>query len=125
MAGVFRWERGHGRWLFELLTLDDRAGPAVTADGAAPAARAPTVTMRIKHFDRQLRGMEEKAESTTLRLVEHAADRVMFEMKEGARVVRVGYTRSGPDTLQGTFDEIEPGKPAVHIDFPYRRVVRQ
>ena len=115
IAGVFRWERGNGRWLFELLTVDERpAGPAT--DDPIP------LTMRIKHFDRQLRGQEEKTESTTLQLVEHTASRATFEMKDGARVVRVGYQRRGPDALLATFDETEPGKPPVHIEFPYTRV---
>ena len=116
MLGSFRWERGNGRWLFEFMTLtaDAPSGAAAGAPGA--------LTLRLKHFDRNLRGFEEKGESTTLTLTEGSSDRVSFQMKDGERTVRVGYTRSGADALTATFDETAPGKPAVHIEFPYKRV---
>ncbi len=123
MLGVFRWERGLGQWLFELLTLDEAetvggvVGPFTSDRWSRSALR-----LRIKHFDRQLQGMEERNASTTLQLVEATADRLTFEMKDGARIVRVGYVRTGPDSLRATFDETEPGKSAVHIEFPYERV---
>jgi len=74
--------------------------------------------LRIKHFDRALRGMEEKDVSTMLALVEHSAEHVVFEFRAGARTVRVGYRRDGPDRLTATFDESQPGKPAAHLEFP-------
>ena len=55
MLGSFRWERGNGRWLFEFMSLDT----------GTPAAPTP-LTLRLKHFDRAFRGMEEKTASTTL-----------------------------------------------------------
>jgi len=110
MLGSFRWERGNGRWLFEFMSLE-----------AAPATPG-ALTMRLKHFDRAFRGMEEKTESTTFTSTERAASRVVFEFREDARVVRLVYLRTGPDALSVTFDETEPGKPAVHIEFPYTRV---
>lgn len=109
MTGLFRWQMSGQRWLFELLTLD---------------AREPgdTLTLRLKHFDRLLNGQEEKHESTTLRLVERTADRLIFETKEGDATVRVGYVRRGDDALLATFERTQPGKPGTYIDFPYRRV---
>ena len=110
MIGSFRWEQGNGRWLFEFMSLE--AAPAI------PGA----LTLRLKHFDRAFTGMEEKTESTTFTSIERTASRVVFEFKEDARVIRLTYVRTGPDALTVTFDESEPGKPAVRIEFPYTRV---
>jgi hypothetical protein len=114
MLGSFRWARADGRWLFELLALDTQSPPA---DGTP-------LVLRIKHFDRALRGMEEKGESTTLRLESHGPDRLMFAMTDGARTVRVGYTRQDADHITGIFEEVVPDKPAVRLEFPYTRAGR-
>jgi hypothetical protein len=115
MIGSFRWARGNGRWLFEFMSIDVMP---------PPLSSAPPLTLRIKHFDRGFRGLEDQASSTTLMLVEQTADRVVFELRETGRTVRVGYARSGADQLTATFDETEAGKPAVHLEFPYTRVGR-
>ena len=110
MIGSFRWERGQGRWLFEFMSLD-------TGTAAAPAP----LTFRLKHFDRGFRGLEDKAVSTTLMPIEMSASRVLFEMKEGDRVVRITYAHPAPDGLLVVFDETAPGQTAVHIEFPFTR----
>lgn len=122
MVGSFRWARGNGRWLLEFMTIE-RGDPGTTApaSSSAAASTAPLV-LRIKHFDRVLRGLEEKDVSTMLALVEHSATHAVFEFREGARTVRVGYRRDGPDGLTATFDETQPGQPAAHLEFPYKRV---
>jgi hypothetical protein len=109
MLGSFRWERGGGRWLFEFMSLEVAA--------AAPGA----LTLRLKHFDRAFRGMEEKTASTTFTAIETNASRVLFELKEAGRVVRLTYARTTPDRLDVTFEETEPGKPPTRIEFPYTR----
>ncbi|MBA2355437.1 MAG: hypothetical protein H0V80_12300 [Acidobacteria bacterium] len=120
MLGSFRWERDDHRWLFELLAIAD---PTTGAPVSGAGARAPgRLVLRLKHFDRQFRGLEAQEASTTLTLVEHTDDRVVFEMIEGKRLVRVGYTRKDADTLVAFYDATETGKPAMHIDFPYTRV---
>ena len=110
MIGSFRWERGQGRWLFEFMSLD-------TGTAAAPTP----LTFRLKHFDRGFRGLEDKAVSTTLMPKEVSASRVLFEMNEAGRVVRLTYTYSAPDGLLVVFDETAPGQTAVHIEFPFKR----
>ena len=110
MIGSFRWERGEGRWLFEFMSLD-------TGTSSAPSP----LTFRLKHFDRGFRGLEDKAVSTTLQPVEASASRVLFEMKEGERVVRVTYSQPSTDALLVLFDETAPGQKAVHIEFPFTR----
>jgi hypothetical protein len=110
MIGSFRWELGQGRWLFEFMSLD-------TGTAAAPAP----LTFRLKHFDRGFRGREDKAVSTTLLPKEVSTSRVLFEMKEGDRIVRLTYTYSAPDRLLVVFDETAPGETAAHIEFPFRR----
>jgi hypothetical protein len=110
MIGSFRWQRANGRWLLEFMQLLD-----------TPTAIAP-FALRIKHFNQDFRGMEEKDASTSLVATERTATRVVFEMKDAARVVKVGYEKKGPDAILAWFDEQEPGKPAVHIEFPYTRV---
>ena len=110
MIGSFRWQRPDGRWLFEFMQLLD-----------TPAAIS-SYTLRIKHFNRDFRGMEDKAASTTLITKDRTATRIVFEMKEATRVVQVGYEKKGTDALLAWFDEQEPGKPPVHIEFPYRRL---
>ena len=109
MIGSFRWQRANGRWLLEFMQLID-----------TPAAPSP-FSLRIKHFNQDFRGMEEKDASTSLVAAERTPTRVVFEMKDAGRVVRVGYEKKGPDALLAWFDEQEPGKPAVHIEFPYTR----
>lgn len=111
MIGSFRWERGQGRWLFEFMSLDT----------GTPATPTP-LTFRLKHFDRGFRGLEEKAVSTTLTPIEASAGRVLFEMKDGERVVRITYSHPAPDRLLVVFDETAPGQKAVHIEFPFTRV---
>jgi hypothetical protein len=111
MIGTFRWERGQGRWLLEFMSLD-------TGTATAPAP----LTFRLKHFDRGFRGLEEKAVSTTLVPIEASASRVLFEMKEGERVVRITYTQPKPDALLVVFDETAPGQTAAHFEFPFTRV---
>jgi len=113
MIGSFRWERGQGRWLFEFMSLD--TGPA--------AAQTP-LTFRLKHFDRGFRGLEEKTVSTTLTPIEASPSRVLFEMKEGERVVRIMYAHPSPDGLLVVFDETAPGQSPVHIEFPFTRATR-
>jgi Domain of unknown function (DUF6265) len=110
MIGSFRWEQGNGRWLFEFMSLE------------ASAADAGRLTLRLKHFDRAFTGMEERTASTTFTSTERTPSRVVFELREDARVVRLAYVRTGPDALTVTFDETEPGKPAARIEFPYTRV---
>ncbi|HTV01842.1 MAG TPA: DUF6265 family protein, partial [Luteitalea sp.] len=110
MIGSFRWKRASGTWLFEFMQLLD-----------TPAAMSP-FSLHIKHFDQQFRGLEEKDRSTSLLVAERSASRIVFEMKDGARVVRVGYEKKGNDALLAWFDEQEPGKAPVHIEFPYTRV---
>lgn len=110
MLGSFRWDRGNGRCLFEFMSLE--------ADPAAPA----TLILRLKHFDRAFTGLEEKTDSTTFRASETSADRVLFELKQSARVVRLTYARTGPDGLTVTFEELVPGTPATRIEFAYSRV---
>jgi hypothetical protein len=110
MIGSFRWQRPDGRWLFEFMQLLD-----------TPAAISP-FTLRIKHFNRDFRGMEDKDASTSLMVKERTATRLVFEMKEATRVVQVGYERKGADALLAWFDEQEPGKSPVHIEFPYTRL---
>jgi hypothetical protein len=111
MIGSFRWERGQGRWLFEFMSLD-----------TGPSAAPTPLTFRLKHFDRGFRGLEDKAVSTTLMPKEVGGSRVLFEMKEGDRIVRLTYTYAAPDGLLVAFDETAPGQTAVHIEFPFKRV---
>jgi hypothetical protein len=110
MIGSFRWQRPNGRWLFEFMQLLD-----------TPAAISP-FTLRIKHFNRDFRGMEDKDASTSLMVKERTPTRIVFEMTEATRVVQVGYERKGADALLAWFDEQEPGKSPVHIEFPYTKV---
>ena len=110
MIGSFRWQRGQGRWLFEFMSLD-----------TGPAASPTPLTFRLKHFDRGFRGLEEKTVSTTFTPIEASASRVLFEMKEGERVVRLTYSNPAPDALLVVFDETAPGQTAVHIEFPFKR----
>jgi len=110
MIGSFRWERGQGRWLFEFMSLDT----------GTPASPTP-LTFRLKHFDRGFRGLEEKTASTILTPIEASASRVLFEMKDGERVVRITYSHPAPDGLLVVFDETAPGQTAVHIEFPFTR----
>ena len=125
MIGSFRWARGNGRWLFEFMSIDVQpadGGPArATSPAPGGAGAATPLVLRIKHFDRGFRGIEEKTESTRLTLADHGPDHLTFESRETRRIVRVGYRRAGPDRLTATFDEMEEGKPAVHLEFPYRR----
>ena len=111
MIGSFRWQRGQAGWLFEFMSLDV----------GTPTAPTP-LTFRLKHFDRGFRGLEDKTVSTTLTPVEASASRILFEMKDGARVVRLTYTRSAPDGLLIVFDETAPGEKPAHIEFPFTRV---
>ena len=60
--------------------------------------------------------------ASSLVVVERAAARIVFEKKDGAHIVRVGYEKKGADGLRAWFEEREPGKPDVHIEFPYTRV---
>ena len=113
MIGSFRWERGQGRWLFEFMSLDT----------GTPASPTP-LTFRLKHFDRGFRGLEEKTASTILTPIEASASRVLFEMKDGERVVRITYSHPAPDGLLVVFDETAPGQTAVHIEFPFTRAIR-
>jgi hypothetical protein len=110
MLGSFRWDRGNGRWLFEFMSLE--------ADPAAPA----TLVLRLKHFDKAFAGLEEKTASTTFRSREASAKRILFELQESGRVVRLTYVRTAPDAMTVTFEESEPGKAATRIEFPYTRV---
>ena len=110
MIGSFRWKRASGGWLFEFLQLLD-----------TPAAISP-YTLHIKHFDQDFRGWEAKDQSTSLVVAERTPTRLVFEQTQGARVVRVGYEKKSADALLAWFDEQEPGKPPVHIEFPYTRV---
>jgi hypothetical protein len=110
MIGSFRWERGQGRWLFEFMSLD-----------AGTAASPTPLTFRLKHFDRGFRGLEDKAVSTTLTPIEASASRVLFEMREAERLVRITYSRPSADALLVVFDETAPGQTAVHIEFPFTR----
>lgn len=109
MLGSFRWDRGDGRWLFEFMSLE--------VDPASPS----TLLLRLKHFDRAFKGLEERADSTTFRSIEKSASRVLFELKASGRIVRLTYARTGTDGLLVTFDESEPGKPPSRIDFSYTR----
>jgi hypothetical protein len=111
MIGAFRWERGQGRWLFEFMSLDP-----------GTAATPSPLTLRLKHFDRGLRGAEDKAVSTTFIATEVSAARLVFALTENARSVRLTYTLVAPDRLDVLFEETETGKPATRIEFPYRRV---
>lgn len=110
MIGSFRWERGAGRWLFEFMSLE-----------AAPATSG-ALTLRLKHFDRAFKGMEEKTESTTFTSTARTSSQIVFELKEGARLVRLTYAKAAGDGLAVTFEETEPGKPPTRLEFPYTRV---
>lgn len=109
MLGSFRWDQGNGRWLFEFMSVE--------ADPASPG----TLVLRLKHFDRGLRGFEEKAESTTFRTTAVEPSRVVFELRREQGVVQLTYARTGDDALIVTYDEAETGKPATRIEFSYKR----
>lgn len=91
---------------------------SLEADPAEPA----TLILRPKHFDRKFVGLEEKTASTTFRSIETSSERILFELKESGRVVRLTYARTGPDALMVAFEETEPGKTPTRIEFPYTRV---
>ena len=110
MIGSFRWERGNGRWLFEFMSLD-----------TAGAESSGGLLLRLKHYDRAFRGMEEKDASTTFALVARASSRAVFELREATRLVRLTYTRTAPDALSVLFEEQESGKAPTRIQFPYER----
>ncbi len=106
MMGVFRWIKKGGKvWMFELLTIID--------DGDA-------IWFRFKHFDRKLRGWEEKDESMQFRLARTTNKEAVFDNPKPGNPHRVIFRRLGDDKLLVRLEGEDKGKPTT-ADFVYHR----
>ncbi len=102
MMGMWRYVTKGRAGIFEFLTL--------TAEG-------PNVVLRIRHFDPELVGREDKERAVELPLVSKGPGEAVFEGAEygGKGTVRLTY-RGGGDTLTGTLEKGEKKE-----EFRFRR----
>ncbi len=100
MAGIFRWSKGGQVYLYELMTLEETGG---------------SVILRIKHFDPDLTGWEEKSESVVFDLVEATADRAAFAKRGGDDDTRIVYRRTDGGGMAVVFEEA--GNPTLVFDY--------
>ena len=88
MYGCFRWARSGGIWLLELMTIDQVG---------------PHTMLRLKHFDRNLCGWENRDECKSFALVESSNNWAVFLQRETSRPVWLIYEREG-DLLNSWFE---------------------
>lgn len=98
MMGSYKLVRGDSVIFYEILTL---------------VQRGPTLELRLKHFDRELQGWEEKGEVVSFPLVRMAPDAAYFE---GMTLRRVSDDRLHVFVAMRTRDGME------EAEFPYTRV---
>lgn len=86
LIGMWRWVREGRAVLFELLTL---------------TAEPEGLVLRLRHFDRQGVGREEKDAPLVLREVRSGRSEATFEGVKDGRPLRITYRRDGRDALTG------------------------
>jgi hypothetical protein len=107
MIGHFRWIRDGSPWFYELMTI--------APDGSG-------VTLRLKHFDPDLRGWEDaNAEAAKIfPLIELHGQHAVFRQAGVEPPVWMRYERTGDEL--GTWFERAAGPPPVADRFVYRLV---
>jgi hypothetical protein len=106
MMGVFRWVKGGKVWMFELLSI--------VGDG-------DDIVFRLKHFDNQMVGWEEKDKSLSWKLSKSSAEELVFEKPDQKQASRLVYRRSGDNELHVRLEGEHDGKPSVK-EFKFTRV---
>jgi len=104
--GSFRWMKSGKVWMFEMLSLIDES------DG---------VIMRIKHFNDDMVGWEEKNESVELKLVRDDGGKFEFERIRSDQNTRVVYEKTGVDSLIVRLTKTKDGKLDSN-EFRFRRL---
>lgn len=108
MVGHFRWIRGEGLRLTELLSITEEG------DG---------VVFRLRHFSAEMRPWEDADDAFLYRLTDHAADRATFSIAEAraGRPMRFTYQALPGDSLLVRLEGEEDGRPVTQ-DFRYGRI---
>lgn len=104
MMGVYREVTGGKVEMYEILALEQEASGPV---------------LRLKHFDRGLKGREERDVAKTFTLVESDAASARFQ-ETGTSTVLL-YRRVSPDVLEASLIKVKDGKPS-EIVFRYNAV---
>ncbi|HYE25302.1 MAG TPA: DUF6265 family protein [Clostridia bacterium] len=104
MMGVYREVTGGRVEMYEILALEQEASGPV---------------LRLKHFDRGLKGREERDVAKTFTLVESDAASARFQ-ETGTGTVLL-YRRVSPDVLEASLIKVKDGKPS-QIVFRYNAV---
>ncbi|MBI4859169.1 MAG: class I SAM-dependent methyltransferase [Candidatus Riflebacteria bacterium] len=103
MLGMFRLVAGGTTKFYELIALeDDPTGPV----------------MRMKHFDRGLKGWEAKDQSLVMPLKSVGENRAVFETPDGQE--RLIYSRPTANSLLIRLEKLEKGLP-VSVEFRFSR----
>jgi len=98
MMGMFRHVRDGRTGFYEIMTLVEEHGSLV---------------LRLKHFNPDLSGWEEKAESVEFRLVRLEPDALYFD--------GITFRRIAPDEIHVHVATRDPDSPPRELVFPYRR----
>lgn len=106
MMGCFRWVRDGAVWMYEFTQFAEVEGELI---------------LRIKHFNHDLVGWEEKDRSTSFKLVQILENGVAFLQIHDTKTVWLIYDWSTPDNVRIWFDN-ETGDHHVDAVFEYQRV---
>jgi hypothetical protein len=108
MLGMWRYVAGGRLKVYESLAL--------VADGDG-------VVMRLRHFNPDGVGWEEKERPLNLRLVRNAEREAAFEGpgRKDAETVRITYRRTGTDSLVSVLEKWLPGQSPSRTDFVFKR----
>jgi len=105
MTGMFRFVKEGAVRFYEFMSIDQEAmGPA----------------LRLKHFNPNLVGWEEKEQAVVLRLVSSRKDQAVFDNGDTERTTRLTYRRTEPDSLMVRLERRRSGKMDTE-DFRFAR----
>jgi len=105
MVGMFRWMKGDQVVVYELLSIE-------------PGAEGPILWLR--HFGPKLVGREGKDGAIPFYLLRSSPTEVVFDNRDPAKPIRLGYTRNGDRGLAATLERMKDGKWVAEA-FPYTR----
>ncbi|HSE40548.1 MAG TPA: DUF6265 family protein [Acidobacteriota bacterium] len=105
MMGMFRFVKEGRVQLYEFLTIENELqGPV----------------LKLKHFNRGLKGWEEKEETIQFPLISATSNEAVFQRVEKEKPAKMIFRRKDDQTLVVTLERDQEGK-TVSEDFVYKR----
>lgn len=100
------WTPASGGTMMGMFRMQSPKGPAIFYEFQVIEQTAEGVSLKIKHFNRLLKGQEEQEKFAHFKLTKASADQALFEADEPDATVTLVYKRLAKDRLDVDFHKV-------------------